>query len=99
MKQSTRMHAGAKFDFYEKVRCISDEPAMLHLAGKKAAVLGRAQNDDGLWSYAIHVYGEPHCYTCAEYELESTGEFARREDFYSGESIRVSLAVTNDQGH
>jgi hypothetical protein len=73
----------AKFDFYEKVRFISDDPAMSHLAGKLAAVLGRAQNDYGLWSYAIHVYGEPHCYSCAESELESTGEFARREDFYA----------------
>lgn len=84
------MSAEAKFAFYEMVRCISGDPAKANIVGKLAAVLGRAQNDDGLWSYAIHVYGEPNCYSVFESELEGTGEFARREDFYPGVSIRVS---------
>jgi len=84
------MAINPKFDYYEKVRCISDDPAKTEISGKLAAVLGRAQNDDGSWGYTIHVYDEPVCYYALESELESTGEFAKREDFYSGDSIRVS---------
>ena len=84
------MPDNAKSDYYEKVRCVSDDPAKSHIGGKLAAVLGRAQHDDGSWSYAIHVYGERYCFSVLETELESTGEFARREEFYSGASIRVS---------
>ena len=80
----------AKFGFYEKVRCVSDDPAKASIAGKLCAILGRARNDDGSWGYAIHVYSEPICYHCSETELKSTGEFAKREDFYTGDSVRVS---------
>ena len=84
------MMTEAKFNFYEKVRCVSEDAAKAKIAGKLAAVLGRAQHESGTWSYAVHVYDEACCYSVDESELESTGEFARREDFYSGKSIRVS---------
>jgi hypothetical protein len=77
-----------RFDFYETVRYINGEPSLI---GKLGAVLGRSQDSDGTWAYAIHVYGESHCFCVAESQLESTGQFGKREDFYSGDSIRVSL--------
>jgi hypothetical protein len=85
-----KMTTEAKYDFYEKARCISDDPAKGKIAGKLAAILGRVRGDDGSWGYTIHVYDEPVSYYARESELESTGEFAKREDFYSGESVRVS---------
>ena len=84
------MSDSAKFDFYEKVVVASARPELEPITGKLGAILGRAQNDDGKWSYAIHVYGEDEGWSVYEAELHSTGEFDRRETFYDGTSIRVS---------
>ena len=79
-----------QFDFYEKVRVTSGNSELAEINGMLSAVLGRAQNDDGSWGYAIHVYDRPTTYSVAESDLTSTGEHAQRSDFYSGDSIRVS---------
>ncbi len=84
------MTAEPKFAFYEKVRIETTNPNIAELGGLLAAVLGRAQNDDGSWGYAIHVYERPTCYSVSESDLVATGEHAKREDFYSGDSMRVS---------
>ena len=81
----------AQFDFYEKVLIESTRPELAQINGKLAAVLGRAQGDDGRWSYAAHVYDNDECFSCNEDDLKPTGEFDRRETFYDGISIRVSL--------
>lgn len=80
----------ARYAFYEKVRIISDKPPLAEFNGRLAAVLGKAQDDEGHWSYAVHIYGETYSWSCNEGDLEPTGEFDCRETFYSGESIRVS---------
>lgn len=73
------MSSDPKFAFYEKVRCVSDAPEYAEIIGKLAAVLGRAQNDDGSWGYAIHVYDYPTCYSVSESDLVSTGQHAKRD--------------------
>lgn len=79
----------ARFDFYEKVLIKSLRRKLSQVNGKLAAVLGRSQNDDGRWGYAVHVYGNEESWSCDESDLEPTGEFDRRETFYDGTSIRV----------
>lgn len=78
------------FDFFEKVIVTSADPTKAEIRGQLGAVLGRACGDDGLWSYAVSMYHTKICWSCYEHELQSTGEFDRRESFYDGTSIRVS---------
>ena len=82
--------ADGRFDWYERVRVVTADPAKAAIAGLLGAVLGKAQGDDGRWSYGVFVYDEQRVWSCWENELAPTGEFDRRESFYSGESIRVS---------
>ncbi|EMI40269.1 Imm31 family immunity protein [Rhodopirellula sp. SWK7] len=84
------MDSEPKFAFYEKVRVNTGNPDLADINGMLAAVLGRAQNDDGSWGYAIHVYDRPTSYCASESDLTSTGKHATRSDFYAGDSIRVS---------
>ena len=79
-----------RFDFYERVRVASSDPAKEAIDGQLGAVLGRAQSDDGCWFYGVFVYEVEVVWYCSEGELVPTGEFDRRESFYSGDSIRVS---------
>ena len=79
------------FDWYERVRVATPDPAKAGIDGKLGAVVGKAQADDGSWSYGVFVYDEQVVWSCSEDELASTGEFDRRDSHYGGESIRVSL--------
>jgi hypothetical protein len=80
-----------KFDFYEKVRITSSLPSKQEVAGEVGAVLGKAQNDNSDWSYAVWVYRDSICWSMHEHEMESTGEFDKEETFYSGKSVRVRV--------
>lgn len=79
-----------RFAFYEMVRVRTDSPTITSFNGLLAAVVGRVQNDDGSWGYAIHIYERQTTYSVAESDLVATGEHAKRDDFYSADSIRVS---------
>ena len=85
------MPAESKFRFYEKVRISSTDPAKAGINGELGAVLGMAQADDGAWSYGVSIYGTGICWSCLENELVATGEYDRRETFYSGESVQVAV--------
>jgi hypothetical protein len=82
--------AEPRFDFYEKVVVTSVDSTKAEIDGQLGAVLGRACGDDGRWSYAVSMYQSGICWSCWENELQSTGEFDRRESFYDGSSVRVS---------
>lgn len=79
-----------RFAFYERVRITGAHAELDSIRGELAAVLGRAKNHLET-SYAISVYSTGECWDVNESDLEPTGEFDRRETFYSGESIRVSV--------
>lgn len=82
---------GSRFEWYEKVRVNSDDPARAQINGELGVVLGKAQADDGSWTYGVHVYRTQIVWSCCEDELTATGEFDRRDSFYNDDSIRVSL--------
>jgi hypothetical protein len=81
----------SKFKFYEKVRISSAAPAKAKVIGELGAVLGMAQGEDGRWSYAVSIYSTGISWSCWENELVPTGEFDRRETFYSGDSVQVAV--------
>ena len=79
-----------RFDFNERVRVISREPAKAAIDGLLGAILGKAQGEDGRWWYGVLIYDLDRVWYCSESELAPTGEFDHRETHYSGESIRVN---------
>lgn len=79
-----------RFDFYEKVRITGDRPELASIRGELAAVLGRALDGD-VPVYAVSIYASGECWHVDERELEPTDEFDRRETFYPGETVRVSV--------
>ena len=85
-----RFHSEPRFASYEKVLVTTRDAKLADVNGLLAAVLGRAQNDDGSWGYAVHVYDHEITYSVAESDLTSTGEHGVRSDFCSGGSISVS---------
>lgn len=82
--------ADSRYGWYERVRVTSSDPEKAEIDGKLGAILGKAQDEDGRWSYGVFLYDLQVVWTCQEDELDATGEFDQRESFYSGESIRVS---------
>jgi hypothetical protein len=80
-----------KYNFYEKVWVVSCAPGTRTVEGELAAVLGRVPDERGNWFYGIHVYSTGEGWDVAEYELQSTGEFDRRETFYADTSLRVRV--------
>ena len=84
------MPESAKFDFYEKVRIFPTEPGESGINGELGAIVGRVQDGDGAWSYAVYIYRDKECWSVIEADMHSTGEFDSQESFSSGTSIRVS---------
>lgn len=80
-----------KFDFFEKVVVASPRPQNARVREKLGAVLGRSRSDEGVWGYTVSLYEENESWDFLEDELRSTGEFDRKETFYSGDSVRVRV--------
>ncbi len=86
----------AKFDFYEKVIINSENPNLKKINGELCAVIGKVfWTEKNKWLYSIHLYNSDEGWDVSEEDLVSTGEFDKRESFYSGESIRVKV---NEKG-
>ena len=97
------MSNGPKFDFFEIVRCTRDlvddeDPEDCDVCGLTGAVLGMAEDHDGTWGYAVHIYDKGFVYSLPEDALEATGRKDRRENFYTGESIRVVVDPKTGEG-
>lgn len=76
----------SKFDFYEIVKSSSGVNS-LNLA--EGFIGGKSQDDSGEWSYSVFLFKKQAECCFEEYELESTGQFVKKEDYYSGESVKV----------
>ena len=82
----------SKFDFFERVKIVNPlNPNKLKFKEKLDVIFGKSQDDKGLWHYQIKIENIDEGWYFLENELESLGTFAKREDFYSGESIRVGV--------
>ena len=86
------MQATPKFDFYEKVRVQSSDPEKAHLNGEIGTILGRTETDDQKsFLYAVSIDSYRRTWALFEHELESTGQRAKREDYYDGSSVRIRV--------
>jgi len=82
------------FEFFEVVRVEPSAEApdeVQRLRGRVGAVLGRsAVEGQEPTSYAVDLDGVDDVWSLDAWDLVSTGQFRRREDYYDGTSIRVS---------
>jgi hypothetical protein len=74
-KKRQAMKQRPKFEFGEKIKIISTQPTTRDVLGQIGAVVGKAQDENGRWSYAVWVYRDEICWSMNEEELETTGEF------------------------
>ena len=85
----------AGFDFYEVVRVEPRSGSHPELAGIAAASARSSASplDEGQRrvAYAVSIDGADQTWAIDGRDLVSTGEFRRREDYYDGTSIRVSV--------
>lgn len=88
----------SKFDFYEVVKIITDDPKYAEVNGKEGAILGMAQNSDGIWGYAVEIFDEIDGWSFPEDALVTLGYKMKREDFYTGETIRVEVDPVTGEG-
>jgi hypothetical protein len=88
----------AKFDFYEVVRVLPTGKYPHGVSGAFGAVLGRAETDDGLWTYTLSIEGVEETWSFNEEELEATGQRKTRSDFYDGTKLRVIVDPESGDG-
>jgi hypothetical protein len=89
-----------KFDFFEKVRIKSSERSP-ELIGKVGAVIGISSDETTVYDYQLAFYDDTESASFLPNELESTGEFGQRSDFYDDdENSRIRVRVDKDgSGH
>lgn len=87
------MQVKPKFDFYEKVRICTSDPAKSHLKGEIGAVLGRTETEDhpAPFLYGVCIDSLGRVWSFFENELAPTNQWAKREDYYDGSSVRVRV--------
>jgi hypothetical protein len=81
------------FDYFEIVR-VRPTPSdrASEIAGLEGAVLGISEDEGRIVSYAISIYDrDGMCWSVDPADLEATGRHDRRESFYDGSSLRVSV--------
>ncbi len=92
-EENPKTMANPKFQFYEIVRVASSDLELTEIQGEIGAVLGMSEheNKDGKFNYGVHIYRDEICWDIPEDDLEATGVFSCREEFYDDTSIRVRV--------
>ena len=80
-----------KFKFFEVVKVVSTNSELSEVNGKIGTITGMVE-DDELWSYSVSFEDLESSWCLDEIDLVSTHRFAKREDFYTGESIKVLVS-------
>jgi len=90
-----------KFNFYEIVRIVSDKPKHAEINGATGVVAGMAQNEEtGRWTYGVSIDKlDGLVRRMDEDSLVSIGVVGKREDFYTGESIKVRVDPKTGEGY
>jgi Immunity protein 31 len=82
----------AKFQFYEVVRVLPISADLAEIHGETGAILGLSEHGEPEYEYGIFIERDGHLWSVAESDLESTGVFLQRSDFYDDNvSIRVQV--------
>lgn len=80
---------GFTFDFYEVVTVT--RPQGPNLGGARATILGRSRGEDATEFYAIRFDSGDEVFMVASEDVQTTGERRRRDEFYDGSSLSLSL--------
>ncbi len=86
-----------KFDFFERVKInkiLDDITERKKFIGRTGIVLTRSLEPKSVWRYLISIDGHDFVRRFREQELTSLGFFAKPEDHFVGETIKVG--VTKD---
>lgn len=89
-----------RFQFYEVVvvtafKNVSQQSIM----GMQGTVLGMGQDEETKgWNYAVSMDSTGIVWCFDEEQLTSTGNHKKREDFYSGETIKVHVEPKTGRG-
>ncbi len=79
-----------KFEFYEHVMVATTKEVSKDIRGEEGVVMGVSEND-GKTCYALSIESISDELRMVDEEyLTTLNKFSRRDDFYDGESIRVS---------
>ena len=72
-------------DYFEVVRINDSSSLPAELIGREGVILGRAQDSQGEWSYAVSVARDQGmCWQIESKGIDATGRRMLREDIYSG---------------
>ena len=80
---------GFTFDFFEVVTVTRSQGP--NLRGARATILGRSRSEDAAEFYAIRFDRGDEVFMVASEDLQATGQRRRRDEFYDGSSIGVSV--------
>jgi hypothetical protein len=81
-----------KFQFYEVVRVVSNQPELVEIQGETGAILGLSEHGEPEYEYGVFIERDGFLWSVAESDLETTGVFLQRSDFYDDKvSIRVQV--------
>ncbi len=79
-----------KFTSYEIVRIINPSKKYKeNLKYLNGFISAMSINRHGVYYYGVFLFNKQEGYCFEEHELESTGQFVKKEDYYSGESVKV----------
>lgn len=90
----------SKFDFYDVIKVITDKKHLQEINGSLGAVMGMSQHEEtGEWSYGVSIDNdEGLVWTLKAEDMLATGQKRSREDYYSGETVRVSVDPETGEG-
>lgn len=95
-KHEELFYTDHKFKDYEVVKILPGSGLPKKMWEQEVAILGLYRSDSGAWSCSISAplnspdLEDYYGHLVEEEYLEPTGKFMKHEDFYTGESIRVS---------
>lgn len=91
---------GSKFDFYEIVKVVSDNPNIKVINGLEGVIVGK-EYDEGTsrWSYGVKISAENGLvWRIYEEELSSLGKIADAKELYTSKTIRVAMDPITREG-
>lgn len=86
------------FQFYEVVKVVSENSTLREINGMTGTILGMAQNDNGEWGYGVQILETNENWDISESDLVATGKHMKREDFYDGTSVKVTVDPETGEG-
>ena len=94
-----------KFNAYDVVKIMSQNPELVEINGKEGIVLGvpQIEEDYSIFTYSVYVLDPKgkmeECWSVDEEDLQPTGKKMKEEDIYTGETVRVRVDPETGEGY